>query len=265
MKAAAANVLDAKHHPIIAIGGVSCYGQWEETCRYLQSKNIHFVADAFDSDRKRMPAYKNRSKSYTASRHNTGFGCSAATGERRKKASMISCLVRPSKQTMALSCRRCGIPEISCRRCGNHQRTYRRCSNRRYTNQSIQHKGERQWQMRDFIWQQQGRKLVRENQDGLGAVRQNPFQLCAAQRQAACKQVASIEAALKVDGGDGALYLAEAVKNNTMERRRAKRWRIRKRPEQNTRRRCSPLWVAQLPSVPKPDSACSVRFRLCPA
>lgn len=38
-------------HPIIAIGGVSCYGQWEETCRYLQSKNIHFVADAFDSDR----------------------------------------------------------------------------------------------------------------------------------------------------------------------------------------------------------------------
>lgn len=38
----------------------------------------------------------------------------------------------------------------------------------------------------------------------------------------ACKQVASIEAALKVDGGDGALYLAEAVKNNTMERRRAK-------------------------------------------
>lgn len=51
MKAAAANVLDAKHHPIIAIGGVSCYGQWEETCRYLQSKNIHFVADAFDSDR----------------------------------------------------------------------------------------------------------------------------------------------------------------------------------------------------------------------
>lgn len=51
LKAAAANVLDAKHHPIIAIGGVSCYGQWEETCRYLQSKNIHFVADAFDSDR----------------------------------------------------------------------------------------------------------------------------------------------------------------------------------------------------------------------
>ena len=51
LKAAAANALDAKHHPIIAIGGVSCYGQWEETCRYLQSKNIRFVADAFDSDR----------------------------------------------------------------------------------------------------------------------------------------------------------------------------------------------------------------------
>lgn len=95
--------------------------------------------------------YKNRSKSYTASRHNTGFGCSAATGERRKKASMISCLVRPSKQTMALSCRRCGIPEISCRRCDTSKRTYRRCSNRRYTNQSIQHKGERQWQMREIL------------------------------------------------------------------------------------------------------------------
>lgn len=51
LKAAAANALDAKHHPMIAIGGVSCYGQWEETCRYLQSKNIRFVVDAFDSDR----------------------------------------------------------------------------------------------------------------------------------------------------------------------------------------------------------------------
>lgn len=51
LKAAVANALDAKHHPMIAIGGVSCYGQWEETCKYLQSKNIRFVVDAFDSDR----------------------------------------------------------------------------------------------------------------------------------------------------------------------------------------------------------------------
>lgn len=64
------------------------YSQWSTAAKYLYA----FTA---------MPAYKNRSKSYTASRHNTGFGCSAATGERRKKASMISCLVRPSKQTMA--------------------------------------------------------------------------------------------------------------------------------------------------------------------
>ena len=150
LKAAAANVLDAKHHPIIAIGGVSCYNGRKpaDTCK---AKTSILSRTRLIPTGKRMPAYKNRSKSYTASRHNTGFGCSAATGERRKKASMISCLVRPSKQTMALSCRRCGIPEISCRRCDTSKRTYRRCSNRRYTNQSIQHKGERQWQMREIL------------------------------------------------------------------------------------------------------------------
>lgn len=56
LKAAAANALDAKHHPFIAIGGVSCYGQWREVCRYLQSRGIHFVADAFDSDRETNPS-----------------------------------------------------------------------------------------------------------------------------------------------------------------------------------------------------------------
>lgn len=31
------------------------------------------------------------------------------------------------------------------------KRICRRCSSRRYTNQSIQHKGERQWQMREIL------------------------------------------------------------------------------------------------------------------
>lgn len=56
LKAAAANVLDAKHHPVIAIGGVSCYGQWAEACQTLQGKGVRFVADAFDSDRESNPS-----------------------------------------------------------------------------------------------------------------------------------------------------------------------------------------------------------------
>lgn len=55
MKAAAANALDAKHHPFIAIGGVSCYRQWASVCQYLQRKGIRFAADAFDSDRETNP------------------------------------------------------------------------------------------------------------------------------------------------------------------------------------------------------------------
>ena len=110
---------------------------------------------------------------------------------------------------------------------------------------------------RDFIWQQQGASSFVKIKMDWARFGKIHFSFVQHSGKPACKQVASIEAALKVDGGDGALYLAEAVKNNTMERR--------KRPEQNTRRRCSPLWAARRPSAPKPGSACSVRFRWCPA
>lgn len=56
LKAAIANVLDAKHHPIIAIAGVSCYGPWREVCQHLQCKGVRFVADAFDADRETNPS-----------------------------------------------------------------------------------------------------------------------------------------------------------------------------------------------------------------
>ena len=75
---------------------------------------------------------------------------------------------------------------------------------------------------RDFIWQQQGASSFVKIKMDWARFGKIHFSFVQHSGKPACKQVASIEAALKVDGGDGALYLAEAVKNNTMERRRAK-------------------------------------------
>lgn len=75
---------------------------------------------------------------------------------------------------------------------------------------------------RDFIFQQQGAtSFVKVKMDWarFGKIH---FSFVQHSGKPECKQVASVEAALKVDGGDGALYLAEAVRNNTIERKRAK-------------------------------------------
>lgn len=75
---------------------------------------------------------------------------------------------------------------------------------------------------RDFIWQQQGASSFVKIKMDWAQYGKIHFSFVQHSGKPECKQVASIEAALKVDGGDGALYLAEAVRNNTMERKRAK-------------------------------------------
>lgn len=75
---------------------------------------------------------------------------------------------------------------------------------------------------RDFIWQQQGASSFVKIKMDWARFGKIHFSFVQHSGKPACKQIANIEAALKVDGGDGALYLAEAVKNNTMEHKRAK-------------------------------------------
>lgn len=75
---------------------------------------------------------------------------------------------------------------------------------------------------RDFIWQQQGASsFVKVKMDWAQFGRIH-FSFVQHSGKPECKQVANIEAALKVDGGDGALYLAQAVLNRAMAQMRAK-------------------------------------------
>ena len=74
---------------------------------------------------------------------------------------------------------------------------------------------------RDFIWQQQGASSFVKIKMDWARFGKIHFSFVQHSGKPAGKQIAIIEAALKGDGGDGARYLAEAVKNNTMERKRA--------------------------------------------
>ena len=62
LKAHIACVLSGNHNPYIALAGVNCFNQWEETCVYLKSVGVTHVIDAFDSDRESNEHVRNALK-----------------------------------------------------------------------------------------------------------------------------------------------------------------------------------------------------------
>lgn len=55
LKSYIAHELDGKHHPFVAIAGVSCFGAWNDACTVMEQRGIDFVVDAFDADRDENP------------------------------------------------------------------------------------------------------------------------------------------------------------------------------------------------------------------
>ncbi|MFQ9992312.1 hypothetical protein [Ruthenibacterium lactatiformans] len=117
---------------------------------------------------------------------------------------------------------------------------------------------------RDFIWQQQGASSFVKIKMDWARFGKIHFSFVQHSGKPACKQVASIEAALKVDGGDGAVSDGGGEEQHDG----AQASQSAGGSESVRAKYPAPMFtsmVAQLTSVPKPDSACSVRFRLCPA
>ena len=54
--------MSGNHNPYIALAGVNCFNQWEETCEYLKSLGVTHVIDAFDSDRENNVHVRNALK-----------------------------------------------------------------------------------------------------------------------------------------------------------------------------------------------------------
>ena len=62
LKAHIACSLSGNRNPYIALAGVNCFNQWEETCEYLKSLGVTHVIDAFDSDRENNVHVRNALK-----------------------------------------------------------------------------------------------------------------------------------------------------------------------------------------------------------